>query len=50
MVAISGFVLSKKVADPWDKLVGSTIILPKEPSYYSIEVEYPILSAGAVAT
>ena len=50
MVVISGSVLSKEAVDTWDKKIGSTIILPKEPSYYSIEIKYLILNAGAAVT
>ena len=50
MVAILGSVLSKEAANKQEKLMGSIIILPKEPSYYSDEVKYPSLSAGATAT
>ena len=49
MVAILGSVLLKEAADTWDKKVGSTKILPKEPSDYSAEVKYPMLSARAAA-
>ena len=42
--------LSKESAETQEKTVGSIAILPKEPSYASNEVRYPMLSAGATAT
>ena len=50
MVAISGFMVSKEASDIWDKQVGSIIMLPKEPSYYSNTGKYPNLSASAAET